>query len=139
MRRLVVCVGVLTLALSGCKGGTPTAPAPAPPPAVSVKAGDLMKEYSDNALAADAKYKGKILKVTGKFGTATKVPLKGYAATLLPEDAGDVNLSGVQCFLLESAEADVAKFQPGEMVTIQGTCDGQSLAQVTMSKCSVVK
>jgi hypothetical protein len=140
MMRLVCLVTLLglTLGLLGCR--TRTLPAPAPTtPAATLKAGDLLKEYGTNAVAADAKYKGKLLQVTGKFGSAQKAPLLGYAVQLLPEDAGDLNLSGVQCFIVDSAEADVAKLQPGQMITMQGTCDGQALGQVKLSKCTLVK
>ncbi len=129
----------LILGLLGCK--TRTTPAAGPPaaPAATVKAGDLLKEYSTNAVAADAKYKGKLVQVSGKFGSAQKAPLLGYAVQLLPEDAPDVNASTVQCFIVESAEADVAKLQPEQMITIQGMCDGQVLSQVKLSRCVLVK
>ena len=140
MTRIISRTAVFTLAL--CLTGCPKSGSPAPmpsEPAMSVKAGDLLMEYGNNAVAADAKYKGKVLRVHGKFGTAQKAPLMGYAVQLLPEDAGDVNLSGVECFILDSAQADVAQFKQGEMVTLQGMCDGQVLGQVKMSKCTVVR
>ena len=68
-----------------------------------------------------------------------KAPLLGYAVQVLPEDSGDMSLSGIQCFLLQIAERDVATAQPGDMVTLKGTCDGQVLGQVKISKCVVVK
>jgi len=130
---------ILVLGLMGCPSSKP-AKAPAPTePAMAVKAGDLLQEYGTNAVAADGKYKGKVLRVTGKFGSAQKVPFGAYAVQLLPEDASDLNLSGVQCFLVESAEADAATFQPGQMITLQGTCDGGALGQVKLGRCSVVK
>jgi hypothetical protein len=132
----------LTVGLLGCSGhkAVNTAPAPAPHPDFTVKAGDLLAEYGANAVAADAKYKGKVLQVTGKFGTAQKAPLLGYAVQVLPEDAAaGPDITGVECFILESAQADVAKLQPGSMVTLLGTCDGQVVAQVKMSKCTLVK
>jgi hypothetical protein len=130
-------VAVLVLSLASCT--TKEAKAPPSGPAVAVKAGDLLQEYGTNAVAADGKYKGKLLRVTGKFGSAAKVPFGGYAVQLLPEDAGDVNLSGVECFIVESAQADVGAFQSGQLVTLEGTCDGQVVGQVKMSKCTVVK
>jgi putative nucleic acid binding protein len=130
---------VLILGLLGCRTRTaPPAAAPAAP-VVTVKAGDLLQEYGGNAVAADAKYKGKLIQVSGKFGSAQKAPLLGYAVQLLPEDAPDVNVSYVQCFIVESAQEDVAKLQPEQMVTIQGTCDGQVLGQVKLSQCLLVK
>jgi hypothetical protein len=140
MMRLVCPAALVALALglAGCQTHTPPPAAPATP-AVTVKAGDLLQEYASNAVSADAKYKGKALRVTGKFGSASKAPLMGYAVQVLPEDAGDVNLSGVECFIVESAEADVANLKPGQMVTLQGTCDGQVVGQVKLSKCTVAK
>jgi tRNA_anti-like len=130
---------LVTVSLCGCqKVGPPTGAEPVAP-AVKVKAGDLLKEYSTNAVAADAKYKDKVIQVSGKFGSAQPVPLYGYAVQLLPEDAGDVNLSGVQCFIVESAQADVEKLQPMQPITMQGTCGGAALGQVKMSKCTLVK
>lgn len=132
---------VLLCGLVGC--GSKPAPPPATKsgPSPSVKAGDLLKEYSSNALAADTKYKGKMLKVTGKFGSAQKAPLLGYAVQLLPEDAGgeDLGLSSVQCFLLEEAQAEVAKMKAGQIVSFEGICDGQTVGQVKFSKCLVAK
>ena len=141
MTRLVSLATLFTLILGllGCR--TRTTPIAGPPaaPAATVKAGDLLKEYGTNAVAADAKYKGKLVQVSGKFGSAQKAPLLGYAVQLLPEDAPDVNASAVQCFIVESAEADVAKLQPEQIITIQGTCDGQVLGQVKLSRCVLVK
>jgi tRNA_anti-like len=132
-------VGAFALLLLGCPTSSGPKPAPQTGPPTSVKAGDLLSEYGTNAVAADGKYKGKTLQVTGKFGSAQKNPFGGYVVQLLPEDAGDVNLSGVECFMAESAQADVATFQSGQIVTLQGTCDVQVVGQVKMSKCTVVK
>ena len=74
---------VLAAILLGCQTNT-SQPTQAPAIVAGVKAGDLMQEYAANAVAADAKYKGKPLRVTGKFGTASKVPLMGYAVTVIP-------------------------------------------------------
>jgi hypothetical protein len=129
----------LILGLLGCRTRTTPPAGPSAAPVATVKAGDLLNEYSTNAVAADAKYKGKLLQVSGKFGSAQKAPLLGYAVQLLPEDAPDVNVSYVQCFIVESAQEDVAKLQPEQMIVIQGRCDGQVLGQVKLSQCSLVK
>lgn len=141
MSRPVVLMAALAglLPSLGCQSGSGNKTPPPSGPAIAVTAGEMLKEYGANAVAADAKYKGKLVRVTGKFGTAQKAPLLGYAVQVLPEDAGDVNLSGVECFVTEAAQADVAQFQQGQMITLEGMCDGQVLGQVKMSKCKVVK
>lgn len=129
---------VLALSLLGC-GSKPKEPPPDTGPPVQVKATDLMKEYGSNALAADAKYKGKTCLVSGRFDSVQKAPLLGYVLQLLPEDAGDVNLNFVQCFLLDEAHKDVEKLKQGDKITIKGTCTGQEAGQVKMQKCTVAK
>src|SRR5262249_29716089 len=80
----------LPVALPGCHKHPPPAPAAPATPAAAVKAGDLLNEYRTNTLAADAKYKGKLLQVSGKFTSVSKVPLtERYVLQLAAEDAGD--------------------------------------------------
>ena len=128
-------VGV-AVAAPGC--GRRAAPAPAAP-AIPVKASELLGDYAANAVAADDKYKGQVLQVTGSFGTAQKI-LGTYAVQLLPEGNADLtSLNGVMCVITESAQADVAKMKANDRVTLQGICDGQVLGQVKLTRCTVVK
>ena len=130
----------LALGLAGCKKQKPPKASTPEAPAASVKAGDLLNEYSANALAADGKYKGKVIQVSGKFGSVQKMVLVGYVLQLVPEDSGDLNASMIQCVLPEDAQAAAAQLQPGQKVTVQGTCDGQVIpGQVKMSQCRVVQ
>ena len=134
--RVTVCAAAF--ALAGCPKTSSNAPPPNTTP-ISVKAGELLTEYGSNAVGADAKYKGKLLRVTGKFGSAQSVPLLGYAVQLLPEEGSEAGLSAVQCIIVDSAKADVANMQSGQMVTFEGTCDGQAVGQIKMTRCTVVK
>jgi hypothetical protein len=136
LSRVTLCAAAL--ALAGCPNTKSNAPPPNTTP-ISVKAGELLTEYGTNAVGADAKYKGKLLRVTGKFGSAQSVPIYGYAVQLLPEEGGDAALSGVQCIILEEAKPDVANMQPGQIVTLEGVCDGQAIGQIKMTRCKVVK
>jgi hypothetical protein len=128
----------LTLTLLGCQKAKPTVAAGPAAPAVTVKAGDLLKEYGSNAAAADTKYKDKILQVSGKAGQVQKLPLAGYILTVYGEDGGDAGMSGVQAFMADSATKDVANVKEGEAVTVQGKCDSGALGQVKMSQCTIV-
>jgi hypothetical protein len=132
-------LSALALGLAGCKTQKPPKASTPEAPAAVVKAGDLLNEYGTNAVAADGKYKGKVLQVSGKFSSAQKAPLMGYAVQLVPEDAGDLNASMVQCFIVDEAQAAVGQLQPGQKITLQGTCDGQVLGQVKLSKCTLVQ
>jgi hypothetical protein len=141
MKHLVRCLLLFAviLGLAGCKTRSTGAAAPPAEPPPKVKAGDLLKEYAANAVAADKKYKGKLLQVTGKFGSVTKAPLFGYSLDLVPEDAAEGSLTSIQCFLADTAEDDVAKLQAGQAITVQGTCDGQIAPVIKLSKCTIVK
>jgi hypothetical protein len=143
MTRLVplAALCVLTLGLLGCRSHTPPAPAAPATPVATVKAGDLLKEYNGNVLAADAKYKGKLIQVSGKFSSVQKVPLtERYVLQLAPEDAGDLDVNQVQCVLDPSATGEAAKLQAGQTISVQGTCDGTPVpGQVKMSGCKLVK
>ena len=141
MMRLVSLATLLALTVAplGCQKQKQKPPAAPPEPVATVKAGDLIKEYRANALAADGKYKGKLIKVTGKFDGVQKAPLLGYVLQLLPEDAGEANLVFVQCFLAEEAHDEASKLQAGQLITVLGTCDGQTVSQVKMSKCTLAK
>src|SRR6266849_1934698 len=99
MTRLVcrVAVFVVALGLFGCQNKTAPAPATAPAkPDAMVKAGELLEQYGTNAIAADGKYKDKIVQVTGKFSSVQKAPFIGYVVQLLPDDAPALTMSGVQ-------------------------------------------
>jgi hypothetical protein len=142
MTRFLCFTALFAMALfqCGCKNKTPTAPAPEPTPAPKVKAGDLLKEYGTNAIAADAKYKGNKLQVTGKFSAVQRMLGAGYILTLVAEDADELNSAMVQCTVHESAKDDVAKLQPGQVITVEGTCDGGLLpGQLKVSQCIIVK
>lgn len=128
----------LIVSVVGCKKVETAPPAPLKPE-MKVKAADLLKDFSGNAVAAEAKYKGKVLQVSGKFGSAQKAPLYGFAVQLLPEDAPDVNMSNVLCIISESAKDDVAKMKENDSISLIGVCDGQSVGQVVLKKCIVAK
>jgi hypothetical protein len=143
MSRLTLALFGLALLLgaaAGCNKSPPAKPVDTGAPAVAVKAGELLKDYTSNAVAADGKYKGKTIEVSGKFGSAQKAPLYGYAIQLLPEDGGsDSGLSNVLCIILPEAEADTGKLKENDPITVKGICDGVVLGQVKLTKCTLVK
>ncbi len=141
MSRLLLPVTVLAFTLNfvGCAPKTETKPAAPAKVEAKVKAGDLLKAYSSNVIAADDKYKGKVIQVSGKFGAVQNAPLYGPTIQLLSDDAGDISTSNILCVITSEARADAGKLKEGDAITIQGQCDGQVLGQVKMTKCTVVK
>jgi hypothetical protein len=128
------------LVLAACK--PPDQPKAGPDPVgpqVSVKADDLLKDYQSNALAADGKYKGKRIVITGKVGSVQKAPLYGYVLQLMPFEANELSLTGVTCILGHEPQPEVAQLKEGDSVKVIGTCDGQVVGQLKIAKCLLMK
>jgi hypothetical protein len=144
--RLFVAIAGAAL-LAGCADPPPPKPVPADAPAIKVKAGDLLKEFRENAAAAELKYKDKVLEVTGRVYQVQKAPGYGYVVNLGGDTEGKSEIDaavegsrpGVQCVLGHEAQEEAAKLKPEDLVTIRGNCDGLRIAFVKLSRCAVVK
>lgn len=100
---------------------------------ISLNAKALTKEYDDNELAADGKYKGKLLAVSGKisdisetFGTIN-VSLEGH----------DI-VQTVMCGFEEAEKPKVAALKKGQNTTLIGRGDGSTAGLfVGLQKCRI--
>jgi hypothetical protein len=103
---------------------------------LAVKSTDLAKQYRTGEEAADKKYKGKQLLITGKvFDVTAKegiLTLEGYTPKGEPPTL-------IQ-FYFEGGQKAVGKTKPGDEVKIQGTCEGRpSKFAVIVKKAEFVK
>lgn len=89
-----------------------------------MSAARLYKQYSENQINADSRYKGKVLLVTGTVARTEKQFSGAMAVTLKANDIG----SGVQCLFSRDRAYDAEKLS-GE-VTIKGKCDGWNMGVV---------
>lgn len=89
--------------------------------AAPIQATQLVDEYDTNEVAADLKYKGK------------KIQVKGYVESLGRDLMDDIYVSlssdndsfrSVQCYFDEKDAQEVAKIAKGQLITIEGICDG---------------
>ena len=69
-----------------------------------IPAEDLWKEYRDNAKAADRKYWGNAIEVSGKVSTVLGDPAKPVAVRFFVEHD-----NGIEAFVLDDQAADVLK------------------------------
>jgi hypothetical protein len=106
-----------------------------PPGAIDAK--DIYSEYDANAVAADQKYKNKIITVYGKVESIDT--LMGYAfVTLKVKIFGGI--SGVQCGFYDKNIGSLASLSKGQNVAIEGKCSGRSLVVgVQLSNCRIIK
>lgn len=96
-----------------------------------VSAVELQNQYSDNNVAADTKYKGQVLEVSGEVVDRKnsvvfyEVRLKTGAATL-----------PISCQFNSEETPQAQSLSPGQKVTIRGLCEGQVVG-LTLRHCIV--
>ena len=99
---------------------------------ISITAAQLYQEYSDNEVAADKKYKNKVLVVTGTVDRIAKDITDNIYVTL----KGDEYIGDVQCFFADDHTDEAAKFTKGMTITVKGKCDGKMM-NILVRGCSV--
>lgn len=104
-------------------------------PAIQVTPAQLFAEYEANDIAADRKYKGKVLQMTGTVDNISRDILDTIYVTL---KAGNATFFRIQCFFDDGSEEAVAKLSSGQSLTIRGRCDGK-FGNVMLKDCAIVK
>jgi hypothetical protein len=148
-KRVILPLGALVLLMIGgfLLGGDPTpesgftagatakasAPAaskaPAAPKVTVVKAAAFADEFDANQVAAEAKYKGKIVRTTAKISNIND----GRVAL----DPGQAELSLTQLSCTDVPDDVVLKLKKGATVTITGKVTGQMIGVITFEDCTV--
>src|SRR5262245_37637993 len=131
---------ILIVAGAACNRAPKAPPKPAEPakPAHTLTADALVKEYQQNTLGADQKYKNQYIQLSGTIGKIGKGPL-GHPYVQLGSAQED-DLFGVQCFITEASTAQAAQMKPGDAVKLRGTCTGQFGGSVLrLQDCEFVK
>lgn len=102
--------------------------------AAEVGAGEIFNDYKQNEVGADAKYKGKWVKIKGKVESIGKdITDDAYVKF----DVSDV-LFGVQAFVEKEHQGDLTGMAPGQVVVM--VCQGEGkFGNVLFKKCKVVK
>lgn len=98
----------------------------------SLEAAQLLTEYSTAEDAANAKYLGKTIAVTGQVKETTTEA--GTVKVML----GTGQDFGVYCTLDSLATHPRTDFPAGETITLKGKCDGYNL-DVQLSRCVEVR
>ena len=102
-------------------------------PVPTITAPELMRAYSENEIAADLKYKGKIMVVSGKVTARAKDIMDNIYVALFSARP----LFSVQCFFNDSQARRIAAVQIGSQVRIQGRVDGK-MGNVMLKDCRLV-
>ncbi|HSG30894.1 MAG TPA: hypothetical protein VLB82_05045 [Thermodesulfobacteriota bacterium] len=102
-------------------------------PAYTLTANQLYNEYKNNEVAADSKYKGKIVVVSGTVQDIGK-DIMNEAYIVI---GGTGLLDGVQCMFTKGQQSSVAKLSKGQQVKVKGEVSSLTLGVVLLFRCSV--
>jgi hypothetical protein len=83
----------------------------------------IYNEYADNEVAANAKYKGKIIEVTGVLISFTTTMGTNYCYVGSP---GDI-IGEVSCAMSEEFSKQAGNYTIGQPITVKGTCTGKEI------------
>jgi hypothetical protein len=104
--------------------------------AIKVTAVDLGGAYKANEVAADAKYKGNLVQVSGIVNTIGKDITSTPYITLKIDEYG---ISSVQCMFSKDSENQLAQISKDTSITLQGTVSGYTIGNVLVRDCQIVK
>jgi Na+-translocating ferredoxin:NAD+ oxidoreductase RnfG subunit len=99
---------------------------------VEIEADILTQEYENNEEAANAKYLGKVIVVSGIISSLNEEE-QGLSVYLKKSE----DMSGVMCTFSKD-EVDTTLIKVGNKIKIKGICDGY-LMDVKLNKCSLEK
>lgn len=129
MKRMLI-VGLI--AVAACK-----VPKKDDAPAVTVGIRELLKDYKDNEVRADTKYKGKRLQVTGVVGDIKKNIANSIYVTL-SATGGPLDLQSAHCSFGDQYLQQASDLSKGTSITVDCRCDGLVLMSVVMNDCTFV-
>lgn len=121
-----------------------TLPQPAPEvkpqpasPALEITVADLLSAYETEGPDANARFAGKVLKVTGAIDKINvKTALDVYQITL-NNPGRSLLLQGVRCVFDRKYAGELNRLAPGQTVTVQGKYDG-SIIDISLRDCFLV-
>ena len=99
-------------------------------PSVTISASKLYKEYNENEIAADEKYKGKIIEVTGVIRDIGNDIMDNAYITLV----GNEYFGDIQCYFNEKSV--LASLSKGKRITVMGSCSGLMM-NVHLNDCII--
>jgi type II secretory pathway pseudopilin PulG len=129
---LVVLAVFLVLAAGSADTDTDTQKIQSQTSSYELSANQLFREYDQNEVAADAKYKGKVVVVTGTIQNIGKDIMD--EAYIVIGGAGF--LDGVQCTFTKGEQSSVARLSKGQQVRVKGEVAGR-FGHVLINKSSL--
>lgn len=95
---------------------------------------ELAESYASNELAADAKYKDKMVRIRGNVDTVSKT----FGDVVVHLSAGDFSFNTVFCYMKEKEVSSASLLDKGDSVAILGRVDGELMGNVIVKDCIIV-
>lgn len=102
----------------------------------SLTVSQLLDDYKKDSSAADKKYKGKTISVTGKVEVSDKDKKGNWMIAFMRPGSTAPKDGMVICSFDKSQESRVSSVKKGDIVTLQGNVFGNILFSVIMQNCS---
>lgn len=132
---LIILIVVTNPSKDNQNQGTTTNQAAVQEAAYKVTVKQIMDEYEKNELAADQKYKGQIIEVTGKIGSIDKeITGKPYVTLKY----GEYDIFSVQCLFGRNEGDLLLNLTKGSTITLKGKVGGK-LGNILVEECQIVK
>ncbi len=130
----VIAIGMVIGAIWG-RGGSETEAGDAPGQTVSeiVSATDLAIAYGRNQVAADIRFKDKIIIVGGRIKSIGKDVHDGPYVSLITGD-----YTTVRCMFADTDTPELSRLQPWQTVRIKGRCGGSPYSRILLHECKLV-
>jgi len=103
---------------------------------IKVSATELSQAYDNNKVAADAKYKDKILEISGIIDSIGKDILDDPYVTL---KGREYSLFGIQCMFSRASEGELAQLSKGQSITLKGKVSNELIGNVLVRGCTIVR
>ncbi len=127
---VLVALGIL--AIGSTDTDTDTEEVQSQAPSYTLSANQLYREYDSNEVAADAKYKGKVVVVSGSIQDIGK-DIMDEAYIVI---GGGGFLDGVQCTFTKGEQSSISRLSKGQQVRVKGEVAGK-MGNVLVNKCSL--
>ncbi len=104
-------------------------------PQVTVTSANISKEYSENEVAADEKYKGKIIEISGKVVSIDNGTFDNEMIVKLAD--GQYDFYAPWCYMKPSEKEKVLSFKKGQQITLIGKGDSATMKSPILKECTV--
>lgn len=102
---------------------------------LKMSAAEIIRAYESNEVAADQKYKGRTVEVTGVVGDISKDFMGEPFMTL--GTGKQFEIPSCQCYFVKEDHSKLGTLRKGQTVTIRGTVDGLMM-NVQLKNCRLV-